>query len=841
MAYGIDSTIQDKVNTFRGQPQQLMQQYGQSQQLVDLLALQQIKSEKEAAARQIQMAMAQKQGQPTTIAQQREQEVMGLTRNEIAKRVQQGMPQQPQAPQQAPQQGPQGGGISALPAPNMQGMQNMAGGGIVAFASGDSVPNPDDGAPENETEDERTLRIQKYLAMVQADKERQAPLIAARQAAKEATNQRATQGDPGAGENALASMMASLNAPGTTSGNTAALSLETPDATGKAGVDISQEAYRAMKAQERAAKEQRQSVDEAPPAASSGRTNVARDNLALRPLKRQEGLASLRAEAEGDNRVGGTPLAQPVDENATKDYGQGNYGPAALSMGLAALSATPIAGNLFNVKTGVEKVINSVPSTEHVAPTPKGPEISLPVAVQTVKDYVANASASAEMGGPPVLEELQYRNALRVLANNGISTSDLFRSKSFNKGSGFFGGESGILGMDEKGLQQEANTLNNHLKTIRAYKEYGMPVPEAYPSEEAITQRLKVVNTFLAPGSQTTATPQVTADAASAGIIPTGIAKLAADKAAPATQAAPVAQRTIADAASAGIIPTSTAPTTSSGGIEDIIKRINSGYNMDEINKQRADIAAQIAKLNAEQNDPSTQNRDRLAAFLSAAGAGTSLASGARLGGAAVNELNATRQAARAAQLKDLQTTADSRAKELMEMGMKRTDAVERAYAEANQTAAVRENTAAVERANRYGVDERASANAATLKSEENRAELLSNTQLSVALIQEQGRIAAQKTGISPDEGMRIMNDIYRNDIDYAAIRQSLVGKGTPPKQGVDLAFDKKVAAVARDQAYSLFLDRQLPGSHVTGTTSQVAPTSTQGVNPNDPMAKYYR
>lgn len=146
MAYGIDSTLQDKVNAFRGQPQQLMQQYGQSQQLVDLLALQQIKSEKEAAARQIQMAMAQKQGQPTTIAQQREQEVMGLTRNEIAKQVQQGMPQQPQAPQQAPQQGPQGGGISALPAPNMQGMQNMAGGGIVAFAGteGSDVPNPDD-------------------------------------------------------------------------------------------------------------------------------------------------------------------------------------------------------------------------------------------------------------------------------------------------------------------------------------------------------------------------------------------------------------------------------------------------------------------------------------------------------------------------------------------------------------------------------------------------------------------------------------------------------------------------------------------------------------------------
>ncbi len=110
MSYGIDGIIQDKVDAYRGQPQRLMQQYAQNQQLIDLLALQKLKTEKESAARQLQLQMARQAGKPTTIADQRQQEVMELTRNEVA----QGAPQ----------------GIEAAPAPNMQ----FAGGGIVAFA-----------------------------------------------------------------------------------------------------------------------------------------------------------------------------------------------------------------------------------------------------------------------------------------------------------------------------------------------------------------------------------------------------------------------------------------------------------------------------------------------------------------------------------------------------------------------------------------------------------------------------------------------------------------------------------------------------------------------------------
>ena len=66
----IDRDIAARVAAYRGNPEALMQQYQQSQNLLDLLALQKIKSEKEAAMRDMQLKMAQS-GKPPTIAQQR--------------------------------------------------------------------------------------------------------------------------------------------------------------------------------------------------------------------------------------------------------------------------------------------------------------------------------------------------------------------------------------------------------------------------------------------------------------------------------------------------------------------------------------------------------------------------------------------------------------------------------------------------------------------------------------------------------------------------------------------------------------------------------------------------
>jgi len=137
---GIDNQVQQRVDAYRNKPQELQQSYAKNQQLIDLLALQKLKSEKDAMARQMQM---QAQQNPQTIAQQREAEMMQRTKDEMVKqqagvlqqRQQQALKAQQQAMQPRPQpQAPQG--IAAVPAPNMQ---KMAQGGVVGFAAGDLV------------------------------------------------------------------------------------------------------------------------------------------------------------------------------------------------------------------------------------------------------------------------------------------------------------------------------------------------------------------------------------------------------------------------------------------------------------------------------------------------------------------------------------------------------------------------------------------------------------------------------------------------------------------------------------------------------------------------------
>ena len=136
MMGGIDTQIQQRVDSYRDNPQALMQRYQQQQELIDLLAMQKLKSEKEEAARQMQMQMPQP---PQTIKEQREAELNQLSQQEIAQTLGVSMPPQGQpqqgAPQQArpPQGAPQQGGIAGLPTPPMKG---MASGGIVSFARG---------------------------------------------------------------------------------------------------------------------------------------------------------------------------------------------------------------------------------------------------------------------------------------------------------------------------------------------------------------------------------------------------------------------------------------------------------------------------------------------------------------------------------------------------------------------------------------------------------------------------------------------------------------------------------------------------------------------------------
>ena len=147
--FGIDQQVQQTADAYRGKPQMLQQKYAQNQQLIDLLALQKLKSDKAEAARQMALSAG---GKPPTIADQRESEALDNAKKEVVQEqagVMQNKMQQAQAAQQkllqsagAPQmpgqatpqpQQPPAAGLAGLPAPNIQG---MAGGGIVAFDQG---------------------------------------------------------------------------------------------------------------------------------------------------------------------------------------------------------------------------------------------------------------------------------------------------------------------------------------------------------------------------------------------------------------------------------------------------------------------------------------------------------------------------------------------------------------------------------------------------------------------------------------------------------------------------------------------------------------------------------
>ena len=142
MAYdgGIDQQVQQKVDAYRSNPGALQQRYKENQQLMDLLALQKIKSEKEQGAREMQMAM---ENRPETIAQQREQEVLGLTKQELSNKVDQvsGTMGQKQAVQQKNIQRAAAGQPPAqrMPVAPSAPPHRMAGGGIVSFAEGGDV------------------------------------------------------------------------------------------------------------------------------------------------------------------------------------------------------------------------------------------------------------------------------------------------------------------------------------------------------------------------------------------------------------------------------------------------------------------------------------------------------------------------------------------------------------------------------------------------------------------------------------------------------------------------------------------------------------------------------
>ena len=71
---GLDAQVEQRMDAYRGNPQQLQKRYGQNKELLDLLALQKLTAEKK---------QLKAQQNPNTIAQQREQEALELVKGEM--------------------------------------------------------------------------------------------------------------------------------------------------------------------------------------------------------------------------------------------------------------------------------------------------------------------------------------------------------------------------------------------------------------------------------------------------------------------------------------------------------------------------------------------------------------------------------------------------------------------------------------------------------------------------------------------------------------------------------------------------------------------------------------
>ena len=133
---GIDAQIAQRMALG---PQALQQRYAQTQQLVDLLALQKLSKDKADAAKAIQ---AQMQTNPASVKDQLEQQLVAAEKQEVGRDIASMIPgvqqqgrQMAMAQQRPPM--PQGqGGLPQLASPNMA---SMAGGGIVAFQEGGDV------------------------------------------------------------------------------------------------------------------------------------------------------------------------------------------------------------------------------------------------------------------------------------------------------------------------------------------------------------------------------------------------------------------------------------------------------------------------------------------------------------------------------------------------------------------------------------------------------------------------------------------------------------------------------------------------------------------------------
>ena len=136
----IDREINALKEAYSGNPQALQNRYAKNKKLVELLALQSIKSDLDEKKNSIAMMM---NTNPATIKQQREQEVFGRTAQDVAQQL--GGVLQTAKNQQMARRRPAPQGLGALmpqQGQRPQQPQRMQAGGIVAFQEGNLVKPP---------------------------------------------------------------------------------------------------------------------------------------------------------------------------------------------------------------------------------------------------------------------------------------------------------------------------------------------------------------------------------------------------------------------------------------------------------------------------------------------------------------------------------------------------------------------------------------------------------------------------------------------------------------------------------------------------------------------------
>lgn len=140
----IDQQVTRMMDAYRGNPGALVRSNQVSPDLLKLMALQRLKAEKESAMRELQLAQApEMQGLPT-VADQREQELLGMTMQQMAQQVG-GVAQQKQQAEKQNLQRLLQSGIAAAPGAQAAAQPRaMAAGGIVAFNGqrGSDVQDP---------------------------------------------------------------------------------------------------------------------------------------------------------------------------------------------------------------------------------------------------------------------------------------------------------------------------------------------------------------------------------------------------------------------------------------------------------------------------------------------------------------------------------------------------------------------------------------------------------------------------------------------------------------------------------------------------------------------------